>query len=131
MSPTEERMERASRVRERLGLGPVSPGRPGSVLGDFLDLINEFIFGEVWSRPGLAIEKRSLVTMATLTALGRWPELRLHVRGALSLGLPRQEIIETVMHAGLYAGVPAAVEGLRTVNDVFHEADGDGGPGGA
>ena len=53
----------------------------------FADFLNEQVFGAVWGRPGLQTKIRSFITMAALTALGRAPELKIHMRGALNLGL--------------------------------------------
>ena len=71
-------------------------------------------WGDVWQRPGLDLKTRSLVTVAMLTALGRQHELKGHVRGALRNGASVQEIQEVLLHAGIYCGVPCAVEAFRS-----------------
>jgi alkylhydroperoxidase/carboxymuconolactone decarboxylase family protein YurZ len=84
----------------------------------FATFLNEQLFGTIWSRPGLPIKMRSLLTMTALMALGRGPELRLHMRGALNLGIPPEEIKELIVHVSQYSGVPTAVEAIRAFNEV-------------
>ena len=84
----------------------------------FATFLNEQLFGTIWSRPGLPIKLRSLLTMSALMALGRGPELRLHMRGALNLGIPPEEIKELIVHVSQYSGVPTAVEAIRAFNEV-------------
>ncbi len=84
----------------------------------FATFLNEQLFGTIWSRPGLPIKLRSLLTMTALMALGRGPELRLHMRGALNLGIPPEEIKELIVHVSQYSGVPTAVEAIRAFNEV-------------
>ena len=84
----------------------------------FAALINEQLFGTIWSRPGLPVRLRSLITMSVLMALGRAPELRLHMRGALNLGIAPEEIKELIVHVSQYSGVPTAVEAIRAFNEV-------------
>jgi alkylhydroperoxidase/carboxymuconolactone decarboxylase family protein YurZ len=84
----------------------------------FATFLNEQLFGTIWSRPGLPIKLRSLITMTALMALGRGPELRLHMRGALNLGIPPEEIKELIVHVSQYSGVPTAVEAIRAFNEV-------------
>jgi 4-carboxymuconolactone decarboxylase len=84
----------------------------------FATFLNEQLFGTIWTRPGLPTKLRSMLTMTTLMALGRGPELRLHMRGALNLGIPPEEIKELIVHVSQYSGVPTAVEAIRAFNEV-------------
>ena len=84
----------------------------------FATFLNEQLFGTIWSRPGLPIKLRSLLTMTALMALGRGPELRLHMRGALNLGIPPEEIKELIVHVSQYSGVPTAIEAIRAFTEV-------------
>jgi len=93
----------------------------GKVLQDF---VTEYCWGQVWTRPGLPRKTRSLLNLAMLTALNRPHEIKLHVRGALNNGVTREEIAEVFLQAGVYAGVPAAVDAFRTAREVFAEIDG-------
>ena len=101
------------------------PGTPaGQLAPDFFDLVRKYCFGSVWARPNLAVRDRSLVTVAMLAALGRQEELSAHLRGALNVGITRDELIEVLMQAGVYAGVPAGAAALTTAAGVL------GSPGG-
>jgi len=88
---------------------------------EFARLLTQYLFGEIWTREELPLRSRSLCTMAILTALNRAPELAIHIRGALRLGIPKEEITEVIVHAGMYAGIPVAVEGLKTAMQVLEE----------
>src|SRR6202451_2260729 len=84
----------------------------------FATFLNEQLFGTIWTRPGLPTKLRSLLTLTALMALGRGPELRLHMRGALNLGIPPEEIKELIVHVSQYSGVPTAIEAIRAFNEV-------------
>jgi 4-carboxymuconolactone decarboxylase len=86
---------------------------------DFYRYVAETAFGMIWSRPGLAVRDRSLVTVAQLAALGRTDELRAHLRGALNVGLSREELVEVLMQTAVYAGVPAANDALKAAAEVL------------
>ena len=87
----------------------------------FQDLITRFAWGEVWSRPGLDRRQRSMITLATLTALRAEGELELHVRAALRNGLTPEEIREVLIHTAVYAGVPAANTAFAIAQRVLEE----------
>jgi 4-carboxymuconolactone decarboxylase len=100
--------------------GATRPAFPAAELApDFFGLVREFAFGMFWARPGLAVRDRSMITVAMLAALGRSDELRAHLRGALNVGVSREELVEVLMQVGIYAGVPAAVEALRAAAEVL------------
>jgi 4-carboxymuconolactone decarboxylase len=82
--------------------------RTTNFTADFQQLITRYAWGEIWSRPGLDRRTRSLITLATLVALGREEELAMHVRAALRVGLTPDEIKEVLLHSAIYCGVPAA-----------------------
>jgi 4-carboxymuconolactone decarboxylase len=84
----------------------------------FADFLNEQLFGTVWTRPGLPIKTRSMITMAALMVLARGPELRTHMRGALNLGITPAEIKELIIHLAMYGGAPTAVEAIRAFREV-------------
>ena len=82
--------------------------------------IVEFGFGDVYSRPGLSLRERELATIAALTVLGTAvPQLKVHVAAGLNVGLSRQEILETIIQMSLYAGFPAALNGVFAAKEVF------------
>jgi len=85
------------------------------------DFVTRQTFGDIWQRPGLSIKDRSKVTFAMLVATGKPHELRVHARGAIANGVTPIELREIVLQALLYCGIPAAVEGVRGLNDVFRD----------
>jgi len=87
------------------------------------ELVTEFCWGSVWTRPGLPAKTRSMLNLAMLTALNRPHELRLHLRGALRNGCTRQEIMEVLLQAAIYCGVPAAVDSFRVAREVPAEPE--------
>jgi 4-carboxymuconolactone decarboxylase len=91
----------------------------------FQELITRYAWGEVWSRPGLDRRTRSLVTLGMLVALRCEDELALHVRAALRGGLRPEEIQEVLLHAAVYAGVPAANAAFAIAQRVLGEEGAD------
>ena len=87
----------------------------------FQELITRYAWGEVWSRPGLDRRTRSCVTLAMLVALRCEDELAMHVRAALRNGLAPEEIQEVLLHAAVYAGVPAANAAFAVAQRVLGE----------
>jgi 4-carboxymuconolactone decarboxylase len=87
----------------------------------FQDLITRYAWGEIWTRPGLPRQTRSLITVAMLVALNREEELRMHLRAALRNGATQEEIRETLLQAAIYCGVPAANSAFRIAQDIFSE----------
>jgi 4-carboxymuconolactone decarboxylase len=92
---------------------------PAQLAPEFFALVRQFCFGMFWSRPNLGLRDRSLITVAMLAAMGKQEELRGHIAGALRMGVTREEVIEVLMHAGVYAGVPAGVSALTTAAAVL------------
>lgn len=87
---------------------------------DFARLLIEFPFGDIYSRPGLDLKTRELAVVASLTAMGNAsPQLKVHIYGARNVGCSRQEIIEVIMQMAVYAGFPAAINGLLAAKEVF------------
>ena len=88
------------------------------------ELVTQYCWDEIWNRPGLDRRERSLINLAMLTALNRPHELKTHVRGALNSGLTKDEIREVLLQAGIYCGVPAAVDAFRVARELFKELEG-------
>jgi 4-carboxymuconolactone decarboxylase len=84
-------------------------------------LRDEVLFGDVWEQPELSKRDRSLITVATLTALYRTDELRGHIRRALQNGVTKDEIRGLITHLAFYAGWPTAVNAARVALEVFEE----------
>jgi 4-carboxymuconolactone decarboxylase len=95
---------------------------------DFARMLIEFPFGDVYTRPGLDLRSREVATIAALTATGTaTPQLEVHIEAGLNVGLSQEEIVETIIQMAVYAGFPAALNGLFVARRVFagragHEA---------
>ncbi|MBU8812946.1 carboxymuconolactone decarboxylase family protein [Mycolicibacterium goodii] len=89
------------------------------------ELVTEYCWGEVWSRDGIDRKTRSLLNLATLTALNRMHELAVHVRGAINNGVTPGQIQEVLIQSAIYVGVPAALESFRVAERVLKEMDVD------
>jgi 4-carboxymuconolactone decarboxylase len=91
---------------------------------DFARYLIEFPFGDIYSRPQLDLKSREIAVVAALTALGNAPpQLKVHINGALNVGCTREEIVEVIMQMSVYAGFPAALNGLFAAKDVFKERE--------
>jgi len=100
--------------------GSPAPTLPAAQLApDYFTLVRRFCFGMFWSRPDLAVRDRSLITVAMLAAMGRQEELAGHLRGALNVGISKEELVEVLMQVGVYAGVPLGVAALGTAASVL------------
>lgn len=87
---------------------------------DFATYLLEFPFGDIYSRPGLDLRAREIATIGALTAMGNAaPQLKVHIEAGLNVGLSRGEIIEIIMQMAVYAGFPAALNGLFAAKEVF------------
>ncbi|MFH1819730.1 MAG: carboxymuconolactone decarboxylase family protein [Pseudomonadota bacterium] len=87
---------------------------------DFARYLIEFPFGDIYSRPGLDLKSREIAVVAALTALGNAaPQLKVHIQGALNVGVTRDEVVEVIMQMAVYAGFPAALNGLTVAKEVF------------
>lgn len=87
---------------------------------DFARYLIEFPFGDIYARPGLDLRSREIATIAALTALGNAePQLKVHIAAGLNVGLTQEEITEAIMQMAVYAGFPAALNGLFAAVAVF------------
>jgi 4-carboxymuconolactone decarboxylase len=93
---------------------------------DFEQYSIAYPFGDIYSRPGLDLKSREIATIAALTALNNQLDLKAHLKAALYVGLSREEIIEVLIQMSVYAGFPAAVNGLIAAQEVFKEQDENG-----
>lgn len=95
-----------------------------TIAPDLARYIIEFAFGDIYSRPALDLKSREIATIAALITLGNaQPQLKVHIQAALNVGCTREEIIEVVMQMAVYAGFPAALNGISIVREVFAEED--------
>lgn len=111
--------------REVLGASHVdrSTAAIDDVTREFQAMITRYAWGTIWTRPGLARETRSAITMTALIAGGFWDEYEMHVRAALRIGLTQEEIVEVALQSAIYCAVPAANHALSIVKRVVAEAD--------
>jgi 4-carboxymuconolactone decarboxylase len=89
---------------------------------DLEDMLNEVVFGRVWTRSGLELRMRSAITIASLMAMQRLPQLKAHIANGLNAGLTKKEIVEILTHVAFYAGVPTAVNAFQLAKEVFQES---------
>ena len=91
---------------------------------DLARYVIEFPFGDVYSRPGLDLKSREIAAVAALATLGNaTPQLKVHIHGALNVGLSRQEVVEIIIQMAVYVGFPAAINGMFAAKEVFQERD--------
>ncbi len=111
--------------REVLGADHVDRANAGKdeFTTDFQDLITQYAWGTIWTRPGLPRTMRSAITLTALIAHGHLEEFAMHVRAALRNGLDRNDIKEIVLQSAIYCGVPAANSAFKVAQGVFREID--------
>jgi 4-carboxymuconolactone decarboxylase len=87
---------------------------------EFATYVFEFPFGDIYSRPGLDLRAREIATVAALTAMGTAsPQLKVHIEAGLNVGLTKDEITEIIIQMAVYAGFPAALNGLFAAKEIF------------
>ena len=123
---TSELFEKGLQVRREV-LGAEHVDASLSQADDFSrplqELVTEYCWGNVWSRPGLDRKTRSLINVAMLTALNRPHEVKLHLRGALNNGCSKNDIMEVLLQTAIYCGVPAAMDSFRAAKEIFQEVE--------
>ena len=85
------------------------------------ELATEYCWGYVWGRPGLDKRTRSFLNLGMIAALNRPHELKMHVKGALTNGVTKDEIREVLLQVVIYAGVPAGVDSFRVAREAMQE----------
>ena len=121
----ESRLDRGKRVLAEIDgeAGEKVIDSLADIAPDFARYLLEFPFGDIYSRPGLDLRAREIATIAALTALGNaTPQLKVHIAAGLDVGLSRDEIVETIMQMAVYAGFPAALNGLFAAKEVFRDS---------
>jgi len=88
----------------------------------FQNLVTRYAWGDIWSRPGLPRETRSMITLGLLVALNRTDELKMHLRAALNIGVTKDQIQEVLLQTAVYCGMPATNSALHAAEEVFAEA---------
>jgi len=123
---SETRLERGKRALAEIDgeAGAKVIAALADIAPDFATYLLEFPFGDIYSRPGLDTKAREIATIAALTAMGNAaPQLKVHIEAGLNVGLSRDEIAEIIMQMAVYAGFPAALNGLFAAKDVFASID--------
>lgn len=115
------RKERGEAIRQKLWKG--QRAEPSPLLNDIMDVTVEHLFGDIWTRSGLKLRDRSMITVAALMVLVRPAQLKVHLKGALNVGVTRKEIKEMAIHLAHYGGWPAAMTAMSVVEEVFKEVD--------
>jgi 4-carboxymuconolactone decarboxylase len=90
---------------------------PESARRDLLRLADDVVFGQVYTRDGLTLQQRSMCTVAALTVLREPAQLRVHIGGALNIGIPPEQIIEVIRQMAMYAGFPAALNAMAVADE--------------
>jgi 4-carboxymuconolactone decarboxylase len=122
----ESRLERGRRALAEIDgeAGQNVVAALAEVAPDFATYLLEFPFGDIYSRPGLDLRSREVATIAALAAMGNAaPQLKVHIEAGLNVGLSREEISEILMQMAVYAGFPAALNGLFAAKEVFARRD--------
>lgn len=118
----ESRLERGKRALDEIDgqAGHEVIEALAGIAPDFANYIFEFSFGDIYSRPGLSLRDREIATIAALAAMGTAkPQLKVHIQAGLNVGLTKEEIVETLIQMSIYAGFPAALNGLFVAKEVF------------
>lgn len=88
---------------------------------DLANLIISNGFADIYSRPGLDLKERELVTLSSLITQGATEQLPMHVNAALNIGLTPKEIMEVVLQCTVYVGFPKALSAFAVVMDIFEK----------
>lgn len=121
---TETRLERGKRLLAAIdgNAGKEVIHSLSDIAPDFSNYLFEYPFGDIYARPDLDLRSREIVTIAALTAMGNaQPQLKIHIGAALNVGVKPEEIVEIMMQMSVYAGFPAALNGLKVAKEVFKE----------
>ena len=119
MNDEEKHQQGVEIMRQLFGEVP----KPSPVHEELMEVATRNLFGDIWTRPHLEIRERSLITVALLAALGRDPQLKGHMQGALNVGVSRETLKELMLHVAHYAGFSAGVQGLTIAKEIFDEQD--------
>lgn len=125
----ESRLQRGQRMLAEIDgkVGDAVIAALADIAPDFATYLFEFPFGDIYSRPGLDLRAREIATIAALTAMGNAaPQLSVHIEAGLNVGLSRDEIVEVIMQMAVYAGFPAALNGLSVAKEAFARREGQG-----
>ena len=97
------------------------------MMKEFIDLAQESVFGTIWTRPGLDLKTRTLITVVSDAATGREPELAIHLRMALRQGWTEKELVEVILHLMGYVGAPLVRDAMLVARQTFAEVKKEAG----
>ena len=92
-----------------------------AVAQEFAKLTQDFLFGDIWERPGLSQRDKSLITVTCLVALNRIEQVDFHLRKAFENGLTKEELVAAITHIAFYAGWPTAASGFSHLKKVIDQ----------
>lgn len=124
LNVSESRLERGKRALAEIDgqAGHDVVAALADIAPDFATYVFEFPFGDIYSRGGLGLREREIATIAALSAMGNAaPQLKVHIEAGLNVGLSQDEIVEILIQMAVYAGFPAALNGLFAAKDVFEQ----------
>ena len=119
MMDPKDRRERGLAVYQAMGWGENAAVK--ELDEDLWQITTDMLFGEIWSRPGLSLRERELVTLAALMA-AKADGIALHMRNAHNLGISFDEMKEVILQATIYLGMPKALFAMRKLKAVMAEA---------
>ena len=124
METLEDRFNRGMEMRRLMAAGnPSHYSLPGidQLAPDLKRIVDEALWGSVWTRPGLDMERRCMCTVAALTALGQMPLLRRNIERALNLGVTPDQLVEVVIQMTFLVGIPSVEGAMKLTKDIFEE----------
>ena len=119
-----QRYQRGQEMRQRLAGGNTGHyALPGidQLAPDLKRIVDEALWGSVWTRPGLDTPRRCLCTLAALTALSQLPLLRRNIERSLNLGITPDQVVEVIMQMTFLVGIPAVETAMKLAKDIFEE----------
>ena len=120
----DDRFNRGMEIRTLMAGGNASHySLPGidQLAPDLKRIVDEALWGSVWTRPGLDMERRCMVTLAALTALGQMPLLRRNIERSLNLGLTADHVVEVIIQMTFLVGIPSVEAAMKLTKDIFEE----------
>ena len=118
-----EKREKGLEIMKKMGL---LNNEDKPISRDYMAHIVDALYGTIWSRDEIiGLEERSLITVAVLVALNRENELKIHIRGALNLGISKEKLEEMILHIAHYSGFPTGVSANQILNDIVSEFEED------
>ena len=114
-----EKRDKGLKIMKKMGL---LNNEDKPISRDYMAHIVDALYGTIWSRDEIiGLEERSLITVAVLVALNRENELKIHIRGALNLGISKEKLEEMILHVAHYSGFPTGVSANQILNDIVLE----------